>query len=125
MKTVAEELGVTVGSFFYSNWGYEQTNIDFYKVVGVTAKGVKLQKWTSRHLSNVGNFTQDAVVPGNGPRMCWHEDGSQAPVQPFQKMLKSYPMGDRINVYVDLTSYSSASPWDGSTKYATASGYGH
>lgn len=35
--------GVEVGQVFVASWGYEQTNIDFYQVVGVTAKSVKLR----------------------------------------------------------------------------------
>ena len=33
-----------VGRFFISQWGYEQTNIDFYKVVKATAKSVYVTK---------------------------------------------------------------------------------
>jgi hypothetical protein len=30
---------ITVGDVFVSKWGYDQTNVDFYEVVGVTASG--------------------------------------------------------------------------------------
>lgn len=43
MKTEAT-AAVEVGSIFYSSWGYEQTNIDFYKVVGMTKATVTLQR---------------------------------------------------------------------------------
>jgi len=40
--TVKSEIenvhGVKVGDIFYTSWGYEQTNIDFFEVVAVTAK---------------------------------------------------------------------------------------
>ncbi len=35
--------GVVIGEVFVASWGYEQTNIDFYQIVGVTAKNVKLR----------------------------------------------------------------------------------
>lgn len=28
-----------VGDIFYSSWGYDQTNIDFYKVLEITKSG--------------------------------------------------------------------------------------
>lgn len=31
-KTVENELGVKVGDIFYMSWGYEQTNVDFFRV---------------------------------------------------------------------------------------------
>lgn len=37
--------GVKVGDIFYTSWGYEQTNLDFYQVVGLVGKvTVKLRK---------------------------------------------------------------------------------
>ena len=37
---------VNVGDVFVSSWGYEQTNTDYYQVVGLTAgnKSVKVRK---------------------------------------------------------------------------------
>jgi hypothetical protein len=32
------------GDIFYSSWGWEQTNIDFYQVISTTAKTVKIRK---------------------------------------------------------------------------------
>lgn len=42
-KTMCVE-GVEIGQVFVGSWGYEQTNIDFYQVVGVTAKSVRLHE---------------------------------------------------------------------------------
>jgi len=36
---VSEEINVKVGAIFYASWGYEQTNIDFLKVVALTKSG--------------------------------------------------------------------------------------
>ena len=33
---------MTIGKIFYSSWGYEQTNIDFYEVVEVSKSGKSL-----------------------------------------------------------------------------------
>lgn len=62
------EAGVSVGDFFVCSWGYDQTNIDFYKVVALTPKGIKIQKWQSAmaEVQDGGGYT-DALVPGGGP----------------------------------------------------------
>lgn len=33
-----------VGDIFFNSWGYEQTNVDFYQVVAITAKSVKVRE---------------------------------------------------------------------------------
>lgn len=35
--------GVEVGDIFYASWGYDQTNIDYYVVVALTPKRVKIR----------------------------------------------------------------------------------
>lgn len=125
------ECGVSVGDFFVASWGYDQTNVDFYKVVGLTPKGVKVQKWTSACVRD--NGPQVYVVPGPEPRKGgWvrHEDGYEvydhdatAPVQ--TKRLNSYGEGEHQRVYFSVNSYSSASKWDGQPEYETATGFGH
>ena len=65
---------ISVGDFFASSWGYDQTNIDFYKVVGLTPKGVRLQHWSSRLVDENRNITQAANrtvsnKPGPTPAM--------------------------------------------------------
>lgn len=50
-KPAVNKYGVKVGDVFYSSWGYEQTNIDFYQVIALKgATMVTLQKinYTSR-----------------------------------------------------------------------------
>jgi hypothetical protein len=39
--------GVEVGAIFCWSWGYDQTNVDFYEVVGVTAKSVRVREIAS------------------------------------------------------------------------------
>ena len=38
MTKVMNVAGVKVGDLFYDSWGWEQTNIDFYQVVGLRGK---------------------------------------------------------------------------------------
>lgn len=40
---------VPVGTIFYTNWGYDQTNIEFYEVISATAKMVTVAQIYSRY----------------------------------------------------------------------------
>jgi hypothetical protein len=50
---------IVVGDLFVSSWGYDQTNIDFYQVVGVNPSGktIKIQKISSKVI-------EDGVMAG-------------------------------------------------------------
>lgn len=84
-----------VGNILVSSWGYDQTNIDFYKVVRKSEKSVWLQRLTKRYLKQVG-WAHFEVVPGNA-------------VISNKTLLRRYdPSG-----YVSITSVFCASPWNG------------
>lgn len=131
--TVSNEHGVKVGDFFSSSWGYDQTNVDFYKVVGVTPKGVKVQAWKSETVDS--ESFHDSVVPGDGPRMVsdWSNVDRDADYWTRQEQIiereapvkfhRTVPRGD--GACFTVNSYSFAYAWDGAPKYQTAAGFGH
>ena len=130
---------VKVGDFFYSSWGYDQTNVDFYKVVGFTASGksVRVQKWSqASDTAKDGGPSCDYVVPGGSP-VTVHDHSAVTSDMDFwdrQKAVKEVPApietkrlstGYRGGAYFSINSYSSASLWTGESVYQTASGWGH
>lgn len=125
--TRAIELGVKIGDFFVDSWGYDQTNIDFYKVVGMTAKMIKVQAWQSRQVDGDGGPAYNAMVPGDGPKEVgvWRPDGqggydyvaTEAPVE-----LKR--LTDAGKLSISINSYRTAFLWDGRARYETDSLYG-
>jgi hypothetical protein len=91
-----------VGDIFYSSWGYEQTNIDFYRV-----EAVKNQTITLKQMSSTRTYT--------GP-MC----GETVPdTGNVTGEAKAYRLRYDVkgNPSVKLTSYSSAWKWDGTPKF--------
>ena len=56
MTTTTETAPIRVGDVFYASWGYDQTNVDFYQVVGVTASGksVRLRKIAAERVGEGG-----------------------------------------------------------------------
>lgn len=99
-----------LGDILYTSWGYDQTNVDFYQVVEVVgANSVKIQKVAqalSSEKESGGPADYVVAVPG--------------------KFLGD-PMLKRVSAgnYITMTSYSSASLWNGKPKYQTGFGWGH
>jgi hypothetical protein len=96
-----------VGDILTSSWGYDQTNVDFYEVIGVTNKSVRLEKIGSKTVGDNGPGGLSVV-----PDTAWR--GGRV----FLKRVSS-------NGWVRLTSYSGASKWSGNPQYETHPMYGH
>lgn len=96
-----------VGDILYSSWGYDQTNIDFYEVVGVNSpKTVTLREIGSRTTdTETGNSMAAFCVPNPG-----HYAGVRS--EPFKKTVCP---GNQVK----LSSFEYAWPWDGKEKYSS------
>lgn len=94
-----------VGDILYSSWGYDQTNIDFYKVIEITKSG------KSAKIQSIGQ-----KVTRNAGFMCEYVIANPAVVSSgkiLTKRIKEY----NGKPYLNLTSYSGAFLWDGQEKY--------
>lgn len=127
LTTVAPtDVGVAVGDFFVSTWGYDQTNVDFFKVVGLTPKGVRVQKWSSKLVDDNGPITH--VVPGECPRKgAWvrGEDGTRTWDREVDAPIETKRLQQGGRLYFRVTSYSSAYKWEGQPMFETGFGWGH
>lgn len=56
---------VKVGDLFYSSWGYEQTNVEFFKVVGLTKSGksAKVRQIGSKTKEGSEGYMSDSAYP--------------------------------------------------------------
>lgn len=52
-----------IGEIFYDSWGYEQTNIDFYQIIGIKNKSVIFQKIAQNVVPNSEGFMSEYVTP--------------------------------------------------------------
>jgi hypothetical protein len=95
-----------VGDILDSSWGYDQTNHDFYVVTKVIGKQIEIREVAKKVVRE--ERTAEYVVP--------------VPAHFVGPPMRKTP---QKGGYVRLTSYSSASKWDGKPKYQTAFGYGH
>ena len=107
-KYKAERLAPTnlkEGDILYCSWGYDQTQVDFYKVKEVIGSNrIKIVPMTA--IVAKQSTGADYMVAGE-------EKG-----EPMLKVANG-----RQNS-VKITSYSNAYLWDGQPKYETAFGYG-
>ena len=84
-----------------SEWGYDQTNVDFYMVLKVKNKSVYLVKLEKKI------FSGDNVLPTN------HHKGS-----PFRRLVTP-------RRFVKIDTYEYASKWNGKPVYQTPANMGH
>jgi hypothetical protein len=115
-------VGITkpkVGDILYSSWGYDQTNIEFFKVVKVSEFSVWIQEVGSKIVEITG-WAHEKVVPS---------DSSDYQVRdwdnPGEYITKTHPIQrKKIQTYgggygVSLNSYAIAQLWDGKPKEAS------
>jgi hypothetical protein len=125
MTTTIEKVKVTpkVGDILYSSWGYDQTNIEFFKVVKVSEFSVWIQE-IGKKVVEVTGWAHQNVVPVDSPeyqvRNWDNEKDDWDNVNPF--ITKTHPIQrKKIQAYgdaygVSLNSFSSAWLWDGKPK---------
>jgi len=96
-----------VGDIYYCGWGYDQTNIDFYKIVGKKGKMSFLVQKIGSKIIEYTDYGVDYVVPNPD-----HTKG-----EPMLKRMTGY--GFKIK------SFMLAFPWDGNPRSETSFGWGH
>ena len=106
---MVEARAPRVGDMLVSSWGYDQTNVSWYRVIRVTAKSVVIQ---SCHgvCAESGEYS-DQMVPGAV------KEGTKPMTKRVRAGLDSYS--------VTINSYADASLWDGTPQRQTGSAYGH
>lgn len=65
-KEAAANLTFKVGDVLYQSWGYDQTNIDFFEVVEVLPKSVKVRAIGQNMVEGSGGFMCERVTPDKG-----------------------------------------------------------
>lgn len=61
-QTKTERLGIKPGDFFSCSWGYDQTQVNFYRVVRVTASKAEIEPVGCQHVEDPMDF-HERVVP--------------------------------------------------------------
>jgi hypothetical protein len=113
---------VTVGSFFECSWGYDQTNVDFYKVLSLTPSGktVKVQRWAS--VGDASGRVRPGDRPASFPRWVDRQMVGTVDAPVMTKRLRASYRGVP-SFFVE--SYADAYLWDGQDAWQTPAGAGH
>jgi hypothetical protein len=113
--TTTEARPVEVGDIFAASWGYDQTNVDFYEVVGITASGKSVKVLPiGKEVTYVGEGGSTRVTPRPG--------SFDLDAVPATKRVRFY----RDDAIIRISSYANAyrvSP--DAEQYETALGFGH
>lgn len=126
-QTLTQALGIKRGDIYVNSWGYDQTNVDFYEVVRVTASKVELRPIGA--LDDSGDGPHDSLVPC---RTYTREYDVILGIDRGDKC-KSRLCAISVHTYGGQLSHSVvlrsgehwASRWDGRRMYQTGAGYGH
>lgn len=105
-----ENRAPVIGDHFYTSWGYDQTQVEFYRVVGFTPSGKSVRV-----------------------RRVWAKDTSDGYLNPHQSLVPTDKHFGPITTHLLLKGGTTAIIvdghhawlWDGKPKYATGHGYGH
>jgi hypothetical protein len=64
----ASDLGVKIGTIFCASYGYDQTNINYYEVVGVTPSGkyVEVRRIHGKVVDGSQGYMSHTTVPDPG-----------------------------------------------------------
>jgi hypothetical protein len=99
-----EERRIEAGSILRSSWGYDQTNIDFYKVISVKNGWASVAKIGQEIVEDLPAYMGEKVIPFEG------KIGAA-----FRRKIQSYATDD----YVGINSYQAASVWNGKPQMQT------
>jgi hypothetical protein len=92
---------MNLNDILYSTWGYDQTNVDFYKVIKVSGKFVTVKQLKADKQPS-GDMSYNATPTD--------EFADEAPLR---RMVKDATWSDG-HTYIKLESYSTAALWNGS-----------
>ena len=115
-KALENELGIKVGDIFYMSWGYEQTNVDFFRVKELRGKTqIVIQE------VNLAMIEEDGISGMSADRKYCGQNYSLVKYSCFVKdnekgMVKKV-LGNKENPYLNMTSYANAYKYDGQKLY--------
>ena len=107
-----------VGSFAYYSWGYDQTNIDWFKVVKRNEKSVwfvpvkKDKDYSNSYMSGQSVPVDEPVLVKKDWKMVDGEIQEVEVSTEFRKLVKSGYMGE-----VCGNDFGNIYPWDGKPKF--------
>lgn len=116
------KVEVKVGDIFYTSWGYDQTNVEFFKVVRVSKSSVWVQE-TGQEISRDDAGRDYWYTSSNGQPLVremriWEKPGEYEKVTAPITCHRIRYTYDEVPAF-NIGSYKSAWLWDGKPKMAS------
>jgi hypothetical protein len=105
MGSIQFKEKITIGTILSASWGYEQTNVDFYKVININKNKTKIT------IIEIGQI-KDHSKPSDDMSHHVLPDSNNIIGEAIEKMIKS----DRIKINESI----SLGLWDGTPKYTSS-----
>lgn len=95
-KPTVNKYGVKVGDLFYSSWGYDQTNIDFFQVIKLCGDSSVRVRQVYPRSECIDSYRDGSTVD------TYHNTGELLPPAPFSVFIKNQQNGDikRLKSYM-------------------------
>lgn len=106
-KTVENEFGVKVGDIFYMSWGYEQTNVDFFRVEALKGKTQVVIREVYLEMESDESISwcaSNRVYNKNKFRYA----KNSTHIKDNEKGMIKKVCGNKENPYLNMTSYANA-----------------
>lgn len=131
-KKIQSMQDIEIGDIWSSSWGYDQTNVEYYKVIKKTEKMVWLRAIGQKYVESCSDMSE-YVMPDpekelweknyitrtkfkNTPNaeLAAEDDGEGTYVYAkYPAISKHIPQFFGSGVYIKISSFQSARPWDG------------
>ena len=134
-KKIESMADVEIGHILVNSWGYDQTNIDYYKVIRKTAAMVELRAIGQKYVESASDMSE-YVMPDPDNELFENDymKRSEAEAKGYEILDNHWCEGEYVRakfpaiskhkaqfmngkLYVRMNSYSSASSWDGSRNF--------
>jgi hypothetical protein len=133
-KKIESMADVEIGHILKDSWGYDQTNIDYYKVIRKTAAMVEIRKIGQKLVERDSDMSEYVVADADnelfdsahmsraeavkrGAEIVSEMDGGNYVYARFAAISKHKARFSNGKLYVRIESFSSASSWDGQADF--------
>jgi hypothetical protein len=115
--------GLSVGSVWYTSWGYDQTNVEFFEVVRTTGASIVLRRigaevQDGRLYPRPGEYVQDFHLQGNPGTPERLRDEARGYSEKMCRKPRTSPDGYQFSS-VTIDDVRNAYPYEGGGKYDT------
>lgn len=134
VKKIESMADVEIGHILRDSWGYDQTNIDYYKVIRKTASMVEIRKIGQKLVQRDSDMSEYVVADADnelfdsahmsraeavkrGAEIVSEMDGGDYVYARFAAISRHKARFMNGKLYVRIESFSSASSWDGEADF--------